>query len=128
MTLDLRRWAFSIVQWLALAIVLAPALDPVGSPLVQTSGSAFNVFTSDVSLGPSRASAPERDRKVQTPPTGGSDDGAPSLFAALLPSSTAPRPVLAAPAVPARTPATTRAPRGAAARPFQARAPPLALL
>jgi len=124
LTLDLRRLAFAFLSWLALAVVLAPALDPVGSPLVQTSGSAFNVFTSDVSLGPSRAAAPERDRKLQTLPTGGPDDGGRTIPAAMLPSPPA------VPAVPGRsrpawTLAATPAPGDAAAAPFNARAPPL---
>jgi hypothetical protein len=125
LTLDLRKWAFAFVWSLALAVVLAPALDPVGSPLVQTSGSAFNVFTSDVSLGPSRAAAPERDRKIQTLPTGGPDDGAPAALAALLLPAAVLSPIIAGPAPPAWTTADASPPGDPAARPFQARPPPL---
>jgi hypothetical protein len=67
------RSAFAFFLWLSLAIVLGPALDPVGSPLREVSGSAFNAFTSEVSLGPSRAAPPERDRKYQATPAGGSE-------------------------------------------------------
>ena len=73
MSLALRRSFFFLSLWLSLAIVLAPALDPVGSPLREVSGSAFNAFTSDVSLGPARAAPPERDRKDQALPAAGSD-------------------------------------------------------
>jgi hypothetical protein len=73
LSLALHRSAFSLFLWLSLAVVLAPALDPVGSPLREASGSAFNAFTSEVSLGPSRAAPPERERKFQAMPAGGSD-------------------------------------------------------
>lgn len=77
MGLALHRSAFAFFLWLSLAVVLAPALDPVGSPLREVSGSAFNAFTSEVSLGPSRAAPPERERKYQAMPAGGSDRAAP---------------------------------------------------
>jgi len=76
LSLALHRSAFSLFLWLSLAVVLAPALDPVGSPLREVSGSAFSAFTSEVSLGPSRAAPPERERKFQAMPAGGSDHGA----------------------------------------------------
>ena len=83
MSLASHRSAFAFFLWLSLAIVLGPALDPVGSPLREVSGSAFNAFTSEVSLGPSRAALPERDRKYQAMPAGGSQRVAASAGAIL---------------------------------------------
>ena len=62
-----RHWLRGFALWLALAVVLICALGSFGSPVEASSGSAFNAFTSDVSLGPSRASEPEKERKAQTP-------------------------------------------------------------
>jgi hypothetical protein len=42
------------ILWLAIATVLINALAPIGSPIARGEGSAFNPFTSDVSLGPKR--------------------------------------------------------------------------
>ena len=64
-----RHWLRSFALWLALAVVLTCALGSFGSPVRASNGSAFNAFTSDVSLGPSRASEPEKERKEQTPGT-----------------------------------------------------------
>jgi hypothetical protein len=64
---DLGRRVF---LWLALTVVLTCALGSFGSAVQASSGSAFNAFTSDVSLGPERASAPERERKEEAPPAG----------------------------------------------------------
>jgi len=61
----------SFALWLSLAVVLTCALGSFGSPVQASSGSAFNAFTSDVTLGPSRASEPEKDRKEQTPGASG---------------------------------------------------------
>ena len=66
-----RQWLRSFALWLSLAVVLTCALGSFGSPVQASSGSAFNAFTSDVSLGPSRASEPEKERKEQTPGAGG---------------------------------------------------------
>jgi len=66
-----RHWVRSFSRWLSLAVVLTCALGSFGSPVQASSGSAFNAFTSDVTLGPSRASAPEKDRKAQTPGASG---------------------------------------------------------
>lgn len=61
LSLASRGWAFWGSLWLALATVCALALDPFGgSPVREISGSAFSFFTSDVSLGPTRAPAPEK--------------------------------------------------------------------
>lgn len=66
-----RHWVRSFALWLSLAVVLTCALGSFGSPVQASSGSAFNAFTSDVSLGPSSAAEPEEDRKQQSPGTGG---------------------------------------------------------
>ena len=71
MTLASRNWFRTGFLWLALAVVLTCALGSFGSPVRASSGSAFNAFTSDVSLGPSRASEPEKQRREQAPPSGG---------------------------------------------------------
>ena len=65
-----RYWLRGFALWLSLAVVLTCALGSFGSPVQASSGSAFNAFTSDVTLGPSRASEPEKDRKAQTPGAG----------------------------------------------------------
>lgn len=65
-----RHWLRGFALWLSLAVVLTCALASFGSPVQASSGSAFNAFTSDVTLGPSRASAPEKERKEQTPAAG----------------------------------------------------------
>ena len=66
-----RHWLRSFALWLSLAVVLTCALGSFGSPVQASSGSAFNAFTSDVTLGPTRASEPAKERKEQTPGTGG---------------------------------------------------------
>lgn len=66
-----RHWLKGFALWLALAVVLTCALGSFGSPVQASTGSAFNAFTSDVTLGPSRASEPEKERKEQTPGAGG---------------------------------------------------------
>jgi hypothetical protein len=65
------RYCFrSFALWLSLAVVLTCAVGSFGSPVQASSGSAFNAFTSDVSLGPVRASEPEKQRKEQRPAAG----------------------------------------------------------
>ena len=70
MTAVSRLWLRSFALWLSLAVVLTCALGSFGSPAQASNGSAFNAFTSDVTLGPSRASEPEKERKEQTPGAG----------------------------------------------------------
>lgn len=65
MTIGPRSWATLLFLWLSLAAVLAPALDPTGSPVLASRGSAFDPFTDDVSLGPTSAPAAEADREFQ---------------------------------------------------------------
>ena len=61
LSLTVHRRMFLGGLWLALATVFAFALDPYsGSAVHETPGSAFSFFTSDVSLGPNRAPAPEK--------------------------------------------------------------------
>ena len=67
-----RNWVTVAFLWLSLATVVTPALDPVGSPLADSQGSAFNPFTSDVSLGPTRAATPEATRRNQNVTDGNS--------------------------------------------------------
>lgn len=55
-----RNWGFGAFLWLLLATVLMLAFDPFGPAVHETSGSPFSFFTRDVSLGPSRAPAPEK--------------------------------------------------------------------
>lgn len=74
-TVTRRSWFQLGSIWLALLIVLGNALDPVGPALEARSGSAFNAFTSDVSLGPARNQEPvkardaanDRDRHLRLP-------------------------------------------------------------
>lgn len=72
----------TLFAWLSLAIVLTCALGSFGSPARATSGSAFNAFTSDVAIGPSRAGAPEKARRELTPAPGGAGQ-AKAILAAL---------------------------------------------
>ncbi|HTU11153.1 MAG TPA: hypothetical protein VMG08_09680 [Allosphingosinicella sp.] len=85
-----RTWLRRISLWLSLAIVLTCALGSFGSPARATSGSAFNAFTSDVSLGPQRASAPEKDRQEQTPASGGTGQAKALPAATLIPAAALP--------------------------------------
>jgi hypothetical protein len=66
----MRKRSFSALLWLALATVLALALDPFAPVSHETPGSAFSFFTSDVSLGPTRAPAPEKAPQVGAPTFG----------------------------------------------------------
>ena len=59
-----RHWIRSFALWLSLVVVLTCALGSFGSAVQASSGSAFNAFTSDVSLGPSRASEPEKAKAL----------------------------------------------------------------
>lgn len=106
--------------WLSLAIIFAHALSPAGSRLLVASGSAFNGFTSEVSLGPSRASAPERDRAREI--AKGDPGGSPAP--AMLPAGPVARPGHG-PTGSAFPPQTRiGAPAQVPARGFRARAPP----
>ena len=58
-----RAHAFAIGFWLSLAIILIHALAPSATPWRRNYGSAFNGFTRDVSLGPSRATPIEKDQR-----------------------------------------------------------------
>jgi len=121
LTLASRKLTFLGGLWLALVTVFVLALDPIdAAPAREISGSPFSFFTSDVSLGPSRAPAP--DRLVR--PRASADPGVNSTDAA-----TPPRRAFALPAGP--RPAAVVAPRpdmnppaGAAVRIARARAPP----
>ena len=72
-----RRWAYTAFVWLTLATIFSNALAPSGSPLRPSSGSAFNPFTTDVSLGPNRGIKPVKDRQQQVTSKG--DDGPATL-------------------------------------------------
>ena len=77
---------------LSLAVVLTCALGSFGSPVQASTGSAFNAFTSDVTLGPSRATEPEKNRKAQAPAGGSAGQAtlvrAATILAAPPPSAT----------------------------------------
>jgi hypothetical protein len=105
-------------MWLSLAVVLTCALGSFGSPARATSGSAFNAFTSDVSLGPSRASEPEKERREQRPAAGSAGQAKMVPAAARLP---APPPIIAA----RYFVLTSDPPAPATAGALGARAPPL---
>jgi hypothetical protein len=77
----MRKRSFSALLWLALATVLALALDPFAPVSHETPGSAFSFFTSEVSLGPTRAPVPEKAPQVGAPTFG---DGAAIAAAVLL--------------------------------------------
>ena len=79
MSLAPRNWANALFLWLSLATVLVPAIGSSGSPLRLTEGSAFSAFTSDVSLGPSRAAPIEAGGDGQTSP--GVGDGGSTFIA-----------------------------------------------
>jgi len=116
---------FLVFVWLAFATILAPALAPVGSALEQSSGSAFNPFTSEVSLGPSR-SVPVAKAKAALFASDGKAGGsgridAPATLAAAIAALCPPDPVRADAVSHTPVPAECLAP-GA----FRARAPPSA--
>jgi hypothetical protein len=113
-----RLWVRNFAQWLSLVVVLTCAVGSFGSAVQASSGSAFNAFTSDVSLGPSRASEPEKVRKDQALPAGaaGQAKALPMVIALLTP----PRP---APVEP-RTAAPSTLPAIVMAGAVGARAPP----
>jgi hypothetical protein len=93
----------SFALWLSLAVVLTCALGSFGSAVQASTGSAFNAFTIDVSLGPSRASEPEKERREQAPPAGaaGQDKALPAMLSLLAPPQPAPvRPRPQAPLAP----------------------------
>jgi hypothetical protein len=86
-----RHFARTVFLWLSLAIVLTCAVGSFGSPLRATSGSAFNAFTSDVSLGPSRAAEPDKERREQLPAPGGAGQAKAATAFALVVTAAAPR-------------------------------------
>ena len=99
MTAGRRTRAFLAFVWLALATILAPALAPVGSALEPSSGSAFNPFTSEVSLGPSR-STPVAKKAVANAASDGKAGGhgrteAPATLASAIAVRCPPDPVAA---------------------------------
>lgn len=124
MAFSARLWGFGS-GWLLLVIILAHALNPTASPLTKSSGSAFNPFTAEVSLGPERESPPKKQTIVLRAGAG-DDAGAPAgpllatlaARAILVPSGARPGPIsLSAP---------PRIARDAVALANRARAPPLA--
>ena len=125
MRLAPRKWAYALFLWLSLATVLVPALGSSGSPLRLTEGSAFSAFTSDVSLGPSRAAPIEEDGTAQTAP--GDGDGSSVLTARATFSISASGPALAASGPgPAFAGLPSLRPARLAAGAIGARAPPTA--
>jgi hypothetical protein len=121
MRLAPRNWANALFLWLSLATVLVPAIGSSGSPLRLTEGSAFSAFTSDVSLGPSRAAPIEDEGTAQTAPGGGGGSASHVRFALAAPAL-GPAPALAAPGT-AFDPPSPRPARFAAGA-IGARAPP----
>jgi hypothetical protein len=115
-----RIWLSKASRWLALMVVLTCALGSFGSPARATSGSAFNAFTSDVSLGPQRAAAPEKDRQEQTPAAGGTGQ------IVSLPAKTAGLAPPAPTAIPTSPETSLPLPAASIAGGLGARAPPLA--
>ena len=123
MQADRQGQGFLAFVWLALATILANALAPTGSAVEISSGSAFNPFTSEVSLGPTRATAAPKAKVTLGVATdgkaGGLDrSGSPAVLAQAthdaLESAAVEREPLTL-----HLPVTAPAPRG-----FQARAPP----
>jgi hypothetical protein len=124
MRLAPRNWANALFLWLSLATVLVPAIGSSGSPLRLTEGSAFSAFTSDVSLGPSRAAPIEAPGEGLT--SGGDGDGASASIASSGEALAGPDAAQSLPVLrpdfiepPPRHPATF------AAGPIGARAPPV---
>ena len=113
-----RLWVRNFARWLSLAVVLTCAVGSFGSAVQASTGSAFNAFTSDVSLGPSRASEPERVRKDRALPTGAAGQAKARPVVAALPTPRRPAPVEPRAAAPSTLPAIIMA--GAVG----ARAPP----
>jgi hypothetical protein len=93
-----RNPARILFLWLSLVTMLTCALGSFGSPVRASSGSAFNAFTSDVTLGPSRAAAPTKENRQATP-TGGAGQASPasSLSLILAPAHSRGQPVQAGP-------------------------------
>jgi hypothetical protein len=117
-----RPW-FPAGFWLALAIIFLHALTPSATPWRPTAGSAFNGFTRDVSLGPSRAAPPEKEQRIRDrrDDRSGVHPAATATAALLLLSPAVAAPIRPAEAIAARLgPAIAPAP--AEAR--RARAPP----
>ena len=126
MTAGRHKGAFLAFIWLALATILAPALAPVGSALELSSGSAFNPFTSEVSLGPSRSSPVAKAKPVADAANDGKGGGhgrieAPATLAASI-AAPCPRDLVAADSIPRTNVDLQCLAPGA----FRARAPPSA--
>lgn len=117
----LRPFAASL--WLALAIVFVHALAPTATPWQVRSGSAFNGFTRDVSLGPSRAAPPEKDKRSRERLESGSgQSGAEATIAVKL--SPRLQTALASSTTFGRAATRTQPPASPATDRFEARAPP----
>ncbi len=56
--------AFAAGLWLSLAIIFIHAIAPTPTPWRVSYGSAFNGFTRDVSLGPSRTTPIQKDPRA----------------------------------------------------------------
>jgi hypothetical protein len=92
-----RRRIWFVFLWMSLATVLGHAVMPLGSPLAKSSGSAFSVSTSNVSLGPTRAAAAVKAKRQQrVPPGDGEATAAPWIAALPYPLYEASLPVIAA--------------------------------
>ena len=78
-----RQWVRSFALWLSLAVVLTCSLGSFGSPVQASSGSAFNAFTSDVTLGPARAAEPEKERREQSPTPNGAGQTVSAIIVAV---------------------------------------------
>lgn len=103
MSRAVRAGAFAIGLWLSLAIIFIHAVAPTAAPWRVSYGSAFNGFTRDVSLGPSRTAPVEKDQRArERRDEGGGVAGARLAPAALLRADVAP--VVAVPtAIPDRS-------------------------
>lgn len=86
MTIAPRGGIWGRLAWLLLAVILAHAVAPLGSPVRAASGSAFSAFTSDVSLGPSRPAPQEKERRYQKA-SGGADNPGDQAAALAVPST-----------------------------------------
>ena len=122
MTLPTRHLATALFLRLSLAVVLACAIGSFGSPARASHGSAFNAFTSDVSLGPARPVPPEKIKRVQRASNNPDDPGLRTVAGIALPTLLAAPEAVAACAAYFASPAVTPARRAASG--FQARAPP----
>lgn len=122
MRLPTRHLATQLFARLSLALVLACAIGSFGSPARASHGSAFNAFTSDVSLGPARPVPPEKIKRIQRASSGPDDPAVRAMASIAAPS------LLAAPeagvAAAAYFEIAIRPPARLGAAGFRARAPP----